>query len=154
MPTVFIPEVGCRYRLVEEWSPLLDWDERNLVLFKNLKYTGTKRINLGKQMKFDYSEGKPIKNEDGSFAYEDRYMNKTIRNPLYQDNDGKTIPVIVHFPEDTVFDLAEYKMYNRSPIRRVWLKVVSCSDKRYVGRGVSVAPSEFFGANIELVDAV
>lgn len=151
MPTVYIPQVGEDYRLTEDWSPELGWDKRNLVLFRHLKLTGQKKKYVGQYYEYDTKTGQPILDDAGHIKRTDKYVNRTVPNPLFQDDDGKFVPVTVHFPKDTILSLTQYKTSYNGYIDAVWLKVETSSDARIVGRCVEVSIEEFAGANLEEV---
>lgn len=151
MPAVFIPEVGSLYRVAEEWKPMMEWDDRNLVLFRNLKLTGTKKISIGSSYKYDRETGAPVRDENGQYIREENFINRTVPNPLFQDDNGDFAPVMITFPVDTVLELTKYKVGYNGAIWATWWKIMECSDKRYLKRVISVSPEEMTGAVLEAV---
>lgn len=151
MPAVFIPEVGMSYRVVEEWKPMLDWSDRNLVLFRNLKLTGTKKISTGTYFKYDPKTHTPIRDENGAYIREEAFVNRTVANPLFRDDDGNYAPVMITFPVDTVLELTKYKTGYNNDIYAVWWKITNCPDARYIKRVISVEPDQMTGAVLERV---
>lgn len=154
MPAVFIPEVGQVYRLTDEWKPMMSWDDRNLVLLRNLKLTGTKKVSLGTYYQYDTSTGRMLVDENGKPLREEKTINRTVPNPLFKDDDGKMVPVMVTFPKDTELELTQLKTSYNNRIYSVWMKVRDCPDKRFLKRVLSVSVAEFNGAEMEHVGAI
>jgi len=152
MAVVFIPEVGHSYRVQSEWKPELDWTQRNLVLFRELKLTGTKEVSLGSYYKYDFVSGKILTDDNGNYIREERTMKRTVPNPLFQADDGEMVPVTITFPQDTVFELRQLKTGHNNTIREIWCKIVSCSDKRFTKRVFSITVEQMNGAELELVE--
>lgn len=152
MPSVFIPEVGMSYRITEEWKPMLEWVDRNLVLFRNLKLTGTKKISVGSYFKYDPKTGTHLKDANGAYIREEQFMNRTVPNPLFKDDNGNYAPVMITFPVDTVLELTKYKTGYNNDIYAIWWKITECPDARYVKRVIEVLPDEMTGAVLELVE--
>ena len=154
MPAVFMPQVGQLYRLTDEWKPMMDWDDRNLVLLRNLKFTGTKEVSLGSYYRYDTSTGKMELDEHGKPVREERTMNKTVRNPLFRADDGEMVPVMVTFPKDIVLELTCFKCSYNNKIRSVWMKVHTSPDKRFLKRVFCVSVDEFNVAELEHVGEI
>ncbi len=150
MPAVFLPTVGSFYRVTEEWKPMLHWVDRNLVLFRNLKLTGTKKISTGIHYKFDPKTLSPLKDDKGVYVREEVFVNRTVANPLFKDDNGNYAPVMITFPVDTVLELSKYKIGYNGSILSVWWKIIDCPDARYVKRVIEVLPEEMTGAVLEL----
>lgn len=139
MPSVFIPQIGNIYKLIEEWKPMLEWESRNLVLLRKLGLTGMKPQNLG------YS----IVASDGTRVQ--ATINRTVVNPLFITEDGSAVPITVTFPEDTLLEFSQLKVGYKNAIRHIWLKVIDCSDQRMINCVVSVSVDEIEGAELEFV---
>lgn len=152
MPAVFMPEVGCRYKLVEDWVTDLGWGKRNLVLLRHLKYTGTKKVSLGKYYKYDFTTGRPVLDEAGNYILEEAHANRTVPNPLFRDDNGDMVPVSVTFPQGIVVELSSFRTGYNGKVHMVWMKVVESSDKRYKERVFEVSVADFNGAVLELVE--
>jgi hypothetical protein len=148
MPNVYIPQVGTQIEITEDWSPLLDWTPRNLVLFRKLKYTGTKAIKEGISYIWDNETNTVKKNADGSVMVVDRIVNRTVMNPLYRNDNNEMVPVVVLFEKGTILSLTEYKNSYKGEINSVWLKVAHSEDPRYKERCVEISLDEFNGAPI------
>ncbi len=151
MPAVFIPQVGQQYRVASEWMPELDWSDRNLVLFRNLKYTGVKEVSLGSYYKYDYATGRHEVDADGNYIREERTMKRTVPNPLFQSDDGTMVPVNVPFPVGTVIEVTQLKTGYSNYINEIWCKVMECSDKRFTKRVFSITVEQITGADWEPV---
>jgi hypothetical protein len=151
MSSIYMVNVGNTFRLEKEWSPVLRWEKRNLVLFRNLKLTGQKPIVQGHHKWVLDSNGNPQRDANGKMIMVEYTRNETVKNPLFRNDDGSYTPVIVNFPKDTVIEVSKYNTGYLGKIYEIWLKVLKCSDSRFTGRCVSVTMDEFNGADIEIL---
>lgn len=151
MAEVFIPNIGIEYKLQADWSPELEWVKRNLVLFKHFNFTGQKQMFVGKYYKIDPATKQYEEDDNGLPVLVDKYINKTVFNPLFKSDDGTYVPVVIPFPSDTNIVISEYRQsgVGVSPIDVVWFKVVSSPDKRLTGRVVEVSLEQLNGIHLE-----
>jgi len=149
MPATFIPQVGKQYELTAEWTTDLSWAKRNLVLLRNLKYTGKKAQLVGKYYVYNKTTGQIDYDENGKAIVEERFINKTVPNPLFKDDEGNMVPVSVSFPKNSVIELTKYHTSYNGYISFVWLKVITCSDSRFTGRCIEVNLEQFNGVELK-----
>lgn len=148
MPCIFLPTVGDLYKLATDWNPEMEWENRNLVMFRALKLTGNVRVKSGYEYEWDENR-KIVKDENGKAITKEIYVNRVTKNPLFRDDDGRFVPVVVNFPKDTVFELSQFKTSYKGAINDVWIKIISSSDKRLINRCASVTVEQFNMAEVE-----
>lgn len=152
MTSVFIPQVGNKYRLLQDWKPMLSWASRNLVLFRNLKLTSTKQVSIGSYYEYDTTTSQYKRDETGKYIVKENIVNRTVPNPLFKNDEGEFTPVMITFPEGIVMELTCFKTGYNNVIREVWFKITDASDKRFKDRVLSVSVDELNGAEMEQVE--
>jgi len=145
-----IPKAQQLYRVVQDWAPMVGWEKRNLVLLRKQGFTGMKKVSMGTYSVYDYNTGSFQRDENGAVIREERFVNKTVVNPLFRDDEGTTVPVMVHIPADSVINITEFKLGYQG-IREVWFKIISSSDKTLRNCCATLPPERFNGVELEEV---
>lgn len=144
--TIFIPDVGEVFTLSEDWQVELPWHDFNLRMLAAFKLTGTKRMEVGRHIKYD-SDGRVMRDANGVYQTESVYRNVTVANPIFKDYDGKSTPALVTFPAGTQFLITRMNA-GSTGIRLVHLKCMESSKKGIKTKCIRLPPSQLNGTPI------